>query len=112
MTRRKLNSDINSTRFDDKYGKTIRGKFAGVSPMMTMDNQQVVGSFNQPLYTMELAEVDGAAKGELTKFWCDGGLRGALKLAKVEPGMEIEIVHTGEKKIEDGKVQTYDVFGF
>ena len=48
--------------------------------------------------------------GEANKFWADAGIRGSLKMARVEPGQPIEIVHTGDKEIEQGTVQTYDIF--
>lgn len=102
-TRKKLNQEILSVRdFKDGVGGVI-GEF---TPMTKESGEPVLGSFGQTLGTIMLGE---------NKYWCDGGLRGTLKLAKVKPGMNVWIQHTGEKEIEleDGRkgfVQTYDVF--
>lgn len=104
---KKLNSEILSVRNDDKAGGFASGFFMGVKPVMTMDNEHVKGNFDQPLYTMDLRQKDG----EILTYWADGGIRGALKLAKVQEGQPIFIEHTGTKKIDEGTVQTYDVYG-
>lgn len=105
--KKKLTAAIESLREDGKTGKTVRGIFLSLSPMCGMDNEQLRGNFDQPLFTLELADLETK---EVVKFWADGGIRGALKLARVEEGQAIEIVHTGQKKIEDGTVQTYDIY--
>lgn len=105
--KKKLTSAIESLREDGKVGKTTRGIFLSISPMCGMDNEQLTGNFDQPLFTIELADLE---TGEVTKYWADGGIRGALKLAKIKDGQKIEIEHTGQKKIEDGTVQTYDIY--
>ena len=71
------------------------------------DGTSVVGKFGQELWTFDLAD---KKTGEIKKYWGDGGLKGSFKMCNLKPGMYIEIVHTGTKKIEDGTVQTYDVF--
>lgn len=106
--KKKLTAAIESLREDGKVGKTTRGIFLGLTPMCGMDNEQLKGNFDQPLFTLELADLE---TGEANKFWADGGIRGALKLARIEPGQAIEIEHTGQKKIEDGTVQTYEIYG-
>lgn len=66
------------------------------------------GNFDQDLYTLEMRD---PATGEIQKYWADAGIRGTLKMAKIKPETLIEIEHTGDKEIEQGTVQTYDIFG-
>ena len=55
--------------------------------------------------------------GEERVLFLDGGLRGALKQAKImnkegtalKTGMVIDIVPTGKKELEEGFVYTYDI---
>jgi len=105
---KKLTSEILSVRTDGKSGGTAFGYFECLEPMFTQDNQPVKGNFDQDLYTFTLRQPDG----ELLRYWADGGIRGALKMAKVTQGQCIMIEHTGTKKIEEGTVQTYDIFGY
>lgn len=102
MARRKLNSEINSLR-----ETTVSGILGETVAMTRNDGSPAVGKFGQELWTFELAD---KKTGEIKKYWGDGGLKGAFSLSKVKPGMHIEIVHTGEKEIEQGTVQTYDLF--
>lgn len=51
-------------------------------------------------------------------LFMDGGLRGALKQAKIlnkentviKSGIEIDIVPTGKKELDEGFVYTYDIY--
>jgi len=104
---KKLNSEILSCRDGDKPGMITRGRFLGLIPMLRQNGDPVVGNFDQNLYTMELADID---TGEVKRYWADGGIRGTLKLGNIQEGMAIEIEHTGKKKIEEGVVQTYDIY--
>jgi len=55
--------------------------------------------------------------GEERTLYMDGGLRGALKQAKIlnkegtalKAGMVIDIVPTGKKELDEGFVYTYDI---
>ena len=104
MARKKLNQDILSLR-----NETVSGVMGEINQMKREDGSPVTGNFGQELWTFELIN---KKSGEIHNYWGDGGLKGSFKMAKVKPGMHIEIVHTGEKVIPDlGKVQTYDIFG-
>lgn len=101
--RRKLNTEIVSLR----DAKTITGIVGEVMAMEREDGTPVTNKFGTQLATLEIETKDGAVK-----IWADAGLRGALKMARVKPGMNIEIVHTGETKHPeyDSTLQTYDIF--
>jgi len=103
--RKKLNSTILSVR-DFKEG--VEGIIGEQTFLTNLDGEKVLNKHGKPLMTIDLADIKS---GEVKKFWLDGGLRGSLKMAKVMPGMKVALVHTGEKDIDDGYVQTYDVFG-
>lgn len=73
-------------------------------------------AYGTELFQIELSD---PKSGEIKTYWCDAGLRGTLKMAKVKPGTLVEVVHTGEKKIEtedeagkviQGTVQTYEIW--
>jgi hypothetical protein len=100
---KKMNSDIKSLR-----NETVQGKFIKVETL-TNDQGEVIKSksYGTELYVMTMACLD---TGDPLLFWADGGLRGTLKMARVQEGDLIEIVHIGEKDIEQGTVQTYDIF--
>lgn len=102
-TRKKLNDTILSVR--DAGPSGVEGVFGEVVMMTTEDGSPVLGNYNQELGFFTLQN-----KNETRKYWLDGGLRGSFKMARVTPGMRIAIVHTGEKQIDNGKVQTYDIF--
>lgn len=104
---RKLNSEILSCRDGDKPGQITRGRFLGITAMLRENGEAVQGNFDQDLFTMELADLE---TGEIKRYWADGGIRGTIKLGGVQKDMPIEIEHTGKKKIEEGTVQTYDVY--
>lgn len=104
---KKLNSEILSVRTDGKIGGFAEGFFGELKPMLTHAGETVRGNFDQELHTMTLTDFE---TGEIKTYWADGGIRGSLKLARIENGQPIRIVHTGEKKIDEGRVQTYDVF--
>lgn len=109
MRRIKLTSGILSVRdFEDG----VEGFLGEVSPLTKNSGDQVTGSYGQNLYTVELLDLNTR---EPKKYWCDGGLRGALTLSKVQPNTAVAIVHTGETTMElddgkKGRVQTYDIF--
>jgi len=104
---RKLNAEILSLRDDKATGKTTTGIFLGFEPLTTEAGEIKRGNFDQELYTMNLQALVG---GEITKYWADAGIRGSFKMARIDNGTPVEIVHTGKKEIEQGTVQTYDVF--
>jgi len=110
MKRKKLGgSAILSIRRDDnQLGGSATG-IAGEFKQLTKEDGSPVlsNTYGNHLYTLDLIN---PTSGEIKTYWADGGLRGALKMARVNPGMHIEIVHTGEKKIDQGTVQTYDIF--
>lgn len=107
MRGKKLNSEILSFRNGDVVGCITRGRFLSITPMLRQDGSAVQGNFDQDLFVMELADLETA---EVKRYWADGGIRGTLKLGNIQPDMAIEIEHTGKKKIEEGTVQTYDVY--
>lgn len=100
--KKQLNNSINSLR-----DTTAIGIVGDLVQLTTSDGAPVKGNFNQDLYTLDLTN---PKTGEVQKYWADAGLRGSLKMAKVVAGMLVEIVHTGTKEIEQGTVQTYDIF--
>jgi len=102
--RKKLNATIESIR---DLG-TVTGKIGERQKMERADGSPVENKFGTQLETVELIQGDG----EIKKYWVDGGLRGAFALAKVKPGMLVEIVHTGEVKHDEYNtiLQTYDIF--
>lgn len=104
---KKLTSEILSVRSDTGTGGTAEGIFVGLKQMYNFNNEPVKGNYDQDLFTMDLADFDTK---ELRTYWVDAGLRGTLKLAKVKEGDRVIIEHTGTKKIDDGTVQTYDIF--
>lgn len=102
--RKKLNTTIESIR----DLKTVTGKVGERQKMERADGTPVENKFGTQLETIELI----TNAGEIKKYWVDGGLRGALSLSKVTPGMMVEIVHTGEVKHDEYNtiLQTYDIF--
>lgn len=104
---KKLTSEILSVRDDKKVGAEVGGIFQNLTPMLTAAGEPVMGNYGQALHTFELVD---PKTGEVKKYWADGGIRGSLKMAKVKDGDKIFIQHTGTKKIDEGTVQTYDVF--
>lgn len=109
MKRIKLTSNILSVR---DFENGVEGFLGEVQPLTKNSGDQVTGSYGQNLYTVELLDL---VTREVKKYWCDGGMRGALTLAKVQPATPIAIVHTGETTMDldngqKGKVQTYDIF--
>jgi len=105
---KKLTSEINSVRIDGKTGGTAAGYFGNLQPMRNFAGEVIKGNFEQDLFTFTLRDEHGEEK----QYWADGGLRGALKMAKVQDGQCIFIEHTGTKKIDEGTVQTYEIFGY
>lgn len=54
-------------------------------------------------------KLDGETEEKL--FWFDGGMKGAFKLAKVTPGMHIEIAYESQKKLDNGNnVNVYGIY--
>lgn len=105
---KKRTAEILTLRNDKGPGKITRGIFLGTAPMLRETGEPIQGNFDQELHTMEMADLD---TGEVKRYWADGGIRGALKLAKVARDTPIEIEHTGDKLVSDlGKVQTYDIY--
>lgn len=104
----KLNQEINSLRDDKAVGKTTVGIFLGFEPLTTEAGEIKRGNFDQELFVMQMQKLHG---GEIEKYWADAGIRGTFKMARIQAGQAVEIVHTGKKEIEQGTVQTYDVFG-
>lgn len=100
---KKRTAEIMSVR----EAKEVFGIFEGIEGMYTMDNEPVLNRYDQQLHTISLVNPE---TGEIQKYWADGGIRGAVKLAKVKKGDTIVIQHTGEKEIDEGVVQTYDIF--
>ncbi len=102
-TRKKLGNSIKSLR-----ETTVTGMFNGVRQLTDLEGNPVLSkAYETQLFVMDLTDVKTK---ELTSFWADAGLRGTLKLCQVKDGMILEITHTGEKKIDSGTVQTYDIF--
>lgn len=87
--------------------KTVQGVFGNRAAMIGNDDKPKVGNYGQPLWTFELTDLE---TGEVNKYWGDGGLDGSFKMAKVVDGAKIEIEHTGEKELDNGKVQTYAIY--
>lgn len=104
---KKLNAEILSLRDDKGPGKSTVGVLGEIQQLKDDSGKVLLGNFGQELMTVELTSPDD---GEVRKYWLDAGLRGSLKMARVKPGQLLEIVHTGEKEIEQGTVQTYDLF--
>ena len=101
---KKLNNEI----FSIRDTKTAEGVFMGLFPILDSDVNQVTSKrFDTPLFFVTVKN----KAGEEMRYWADGGLRGTLKMARVEPGQPIFIEHTGSKEIEEGVVQTYDIYG-
>lgn len=102
---KKLNQSILSVR-DFEGG--VEGAVGEITQMTGYDGDPLVSkTYGTPLFTFDLADLNS---GEIKKFWADGGIRGAFKMSKVKPGDKIAIEHTGTQKLEQGTVQTYDVF--
>lgn len=118
---KKANAEILSLRNGDTPGKITRGYFLSVEPMVNARTGEIVqGNFDQDLYTATFRDIE---TGNLFRAWADGGFRGALSLAGIQPETPIEVEHTGRAKREmevetpDGNkktmecnVQTYDVY--
>ena len=104
----KLNQEILSLRDDKAPGKTTTGIFLGFEPLTTEVGEIKRGNFDQELFVMQMQNLSG---GEIQKYWADAGIRGTFKMGRIQNGQAVEIVHTGKKEIEQGTVQTYDVFG-
>lgn len=102
--RKKLNAMIEGIR----PGTEVIGEFVGVEPLLHEDGTPVVSrAYGNPLHVLKLRN----ANGEEATFWADGGLRGALKIARVAPGKAIAIMATGEtQKVESGEVNVYEIF--
>lgn len=93
------------------FKEGVVGIVGEIKQLFKQDNTPITGSFGQLLHTVELTD---PSTGEVQNYWADGGLRGALKLAKVQPNTPYFITHTGETEMElpDGKkgfVQTYEI---
>lgn len=112
--KKKLNPTLLSFRDPGPH----TGIIGEITQMVKDDGSPVLSrAYGTELFTIELSD---PKSGEVKKYWVDAGLRGTLKSSKnVVPGMFVEIVHTGEKKIEttdaDGEVikatvQTYDIY--
>ena len=108
-TRKKLLNDaiISIRKDDDTLGGSIMGLLGERTEMKNDDGSMKLGNFGQPLWTFEMIDLHS---GEVKKVWGDGGLAGAFKMSRVKPGQAIEIVHTGQKKLEQGTVQTYEIY--
>lgn len=90
----------------------VFGKIGELRECVNKEGKQIFGNYNQPLFTLTLTDPND---GEITTYWADGGLRGALTISKVLPGTMVNIVHTGETEmtLDDGKkgvVQTYEIY--
>lgn len=108
---KKLTSEILSIRNDSGPGGEVFGIFEGVTPLVKQSGEAVTGGYGQELFTLELTD---PGTGEVKKYWADGGIRGALKMAKVNKGMAIFITHTGDAVMTNddgtkGKIQTYEI---
>lgn len=81
----------------------IEGTVIKVEKLLGYDGQVQYGKFRdkdgQPL-PLEIIEIAEAGTGEIKKFWMNGGLVGALKIARVRPGdgREVAIELQDEKK--------------
>lgn len=102
---KKLNGEILSVR-DCEGG--VSGILGETRKLTNRNGETLRGNYDQELEVFELADFK---TGEVKTYWFDGGLRGAFSLAKITPGAKIFIEHTGDKKLETGFVQTYDVYG-
>lgn len=92
--------------FED--GKEYTGTVGPIVQMLDSNGAPVVGKHDQDLYTMELTD----GRGEITQYFVDGGLRGALRIARVCPGETITIKALGSKKeIPTGFVREYEIYG-
>lgn len=108
---KRLSTSIQSIR-SDKPGNEVFGILGEIRKLYKQDNSPVVGNFDQHLETIDLIDTN---TGEITTYWCDGGLRGQLKISKCEPGKIYFITHTGAATFtnEENKVcniQTYEIF--
>ena len=105
---KQLTAAVGSLRMDNDVGKVTTGFFDAVVPLLKENGEPVQSrTYGNDLFHLKMRDLQTE---EEMIYWADGGIRGALKMAKVLAGTAIEIVHTGQKKIEDGTVQTYDIF--
>lgn len=102
---KKLTSTILSVR---DFAEGVYGTVGELRQLQNYNNEPVKGTYGQDLYALDLVNKH---TGEITSYWADAGLRGTMKMAKVTAGQDIFIQHTGTKKIDEGTVQTYDIFG-
>lgn len=104
MSKKLLNKGIQSIR----DLKSVKGAFVGIEKLTNEMGEAILSkAYGNELFKLLLSDENG----EVNEFWADAGLRGSLKMGRVSAGMKIEIVHTGEKEIDAGTVQTYDIFG-
>lgn len=108
MARKKLGVDVFSVREEKK----VRGVLGEIRPFTRDGEVQTSNAYGTTLHVFSLTD---KATGEVKDYWFDGGLKGAFKLAKVTPGMNLEIEHKGEREfdMDDGKkgtVQKYDIY--
>lgn len=104
---KKLNGGILSVR---DFPNGVEGTVGELTQLIKNNGEFVQGKFGQDLWTLAMLN-----EGVEVLYWADGGIRGALALAKVKPGDKIAIVHTGETTMEmkdggTGRVQTYDLY--
>ncbi len=101
---KKLTADIGSVRELHQ----VAGLMGELEQLKNNAGEPVLSKkYGTSLWKFSLADKD---TGEISYFWADGGIRGALSMSRVAPGAFIEIVHTGEKEIDDGTIQTYDIY--
>lgn len=109
---RKRGKLLNAAILSIREMKTVQGEVGEIKQLIKEDGTPAQSkAFGSDLYTLEMI----SDQGEVKTFWADAGLRGAFQMAKVRPGMFLEINHTGEKDIttSEGKaatVQTYEIY--
>lgn len=109
---RKRGKLLNAAILSIRDMKTVQGEVGELKQLIKDDGTPAQSkAFGTDLYTLDII----SDKGEVKTFWADAGLRGSFQMAKIKPGMFLEINHTGEKDIttSDGKaatVQTYEIY--
>lgn len=99
-----------------KAGESIEGIYRGIETLLDENGKPVEKEgLDGKMRVLEFAKFQESADDEQSTFgiWNTGGLQGALKLARVKPGMMIEVVSKGKVEFGDGgqTVNDYEIFG-
>jgi hypothetical protein len=93
----------------DEANKTAEGKIGEVRTLTKADGTVILNKFDKELEVLDLLNPND---GEITSYWMNGGLRGAMSMGKVKPGMHVEIEWTGKKVLPDmdKPIDTYRIY--